>query len=311
MNSSNTTNDGNNAPRRIGEVFYISGFLLATFAFTTNVPISVLLTTKKKLREQTHTFLVMSLSVADLIVSTGGLTQIIMDRFFHEPVHLCGIWSLLFSQGLFMRVYFTFVLSLNCYVAATSTTWSDKLFGGKRKYAILFVPSAVEVIINIGFFLFVKCEDHISSCTLYKMFCSFQATNNMIMAMLNIPTLLATFLMYALAMRAINARFGKGGQSQVSTIETTPQTVTDTRRKRHMTALKTLGLISASIMILTAPYLTFHLFVSTNDEVKPIFRVSLSFGVFLNSAIDPVIYTWRLKDIRKEISNMCCQCCRV
>ena len=143
------------------------------------------------------------------------------------------------------------------------------------------------------------------------MFGSFQAIHNMIKAILNIPTLLATFILYALAMRAINARFGGTGQPQISAIGTTPNAVTDTRRKRHMTAMKTLGLIFAAIIILTAPFVVFHLIVSTSLEVKVIYGVSLAFGVFLNSAIDPLIYTWRLKDFRNEISTMCCQCCRV
>ena len=122
MNSSNTTNEENYAKRMIEEMFYIAGFLLAAFAFTTNFLISFLLSTRKKLHEQTYTFLVMNLSVADLVVSTGVFGQIITDRFFPKSVHLCGTWSVLFSQGLFMRVYFTFVISLNCYVAAVSTT---------------------------------------------------------------------------------------------------------------------------------------------------------------------------------------------
>ena len=181
MNNSNIKNDGHDAQNGTGELFFIVGFLFATFAFTTNLLISIVLSTKRKLREQTYTFLVMTLSLADLLVSTGVLSQIITDKFIPPGLlHLCGIWSLLFSQGLFMSVYFTFVLSLNCYVAAASTTWSDKLFAGSRKYAILFVPSTVIAFVNTGFYLYVGFEGHMTSCSLEEMFGKFLTTHNMI-----------------------------------------------------------------------------------------------------------------------------------
>ena len=210
-----------------------------------------------------------------------------------------------------MSVYFTFVISLNCYVAAASTTWSGKLFGGRRKYAILFVPSTSVAFINAGFFLYAGFDGYISSCEEQRMFSQIQTIYNTIRAIQTIPILLATFGLYALAIRAINVRFGNAGKSQISAISNAPQNATDTRRKRHMTALKTLGLIFVSIIILTTPYLTVYPFVHTTVEVNQVVRVIILFGVFLNTLINPVIYTWRLKDFRSEISSMCCHCCRV
>ena len=313
MNNSNITKDGHDAHNGTGELFFIVGFLFATFAFTTNLLVSIVLSAKRKLREQTYTFLVMTLSLADLLVSTGVLSQIITDRFVKTFVYLCGIWSLLFSQGLFMSVYFTFVISLNCYVAAASTTWSGKLFGGSRKYAILFVPSTIIAFVNTGFYLYVGVKGHMTSCSLKEMFGTYLATQNMIRGIQTIPVILATFILCALAMRAVHMRYGSAGQSHISTIGTSSQCVADTRRKRHMTALKTLGMIFALSVILTAPYLIFNAFVSTYFEVasSSSFRAILSFGAFLKSAINPVVYTWRLKDFRNEISKMCCQCCCV
>ena len=92
MNNSNIKNDGHDAQNGTGELFFIVGFLFATFAFTTNLLISIVLSTKRKLREQTYTFLVMTLSLADLLVSTGVLSQIITDKFIPPGLlHLCGI----------------------------------------------------------------------------------------------------------------------------------------------------------------------------------------------------------------------------
>ena len=66
-----------------------------------------------------------------------------------------------------MSVYFTFVVSLNRFASAKSTTWLSKLFGGRRKYALVFVPTAIITVVNICFT--TAWDENISSCSYQEM----------------------------------------------------------------------------------------------------------------------------------------------
>ena len=101
MNYSNITNDGNSAKDPLGEHFYITGFLLVTLAFTTNFLVSIVLSTRRKLREQTYTFLVMNLSIADLVVLSSVLTKMIAYRFFPNIFVYVRNWIFAVLAGTF------------------------------------------------------------------------------------------------------------------------------------------------------------------------------------------------------------------
>ena len=300
MNSSNITSGGYDAGDGIG--YSITSFTLATFAFVINFLVSIIFSIKKKVREQTYTFLVMNLSVADLVVSSAVMIQNITNIFTPNSIYLCLTHTCLISQALFMSIYFTSVISLNCYLSAASTTWSDKLLGGMRRYAVLYVPSIIIAFVNAGFYTYrdIWYEGRASSCASGQRL--FGRFNNLMMAIQIIPSLIATFVLCVLAMQAIHTRFGPAQRSQETTIGTSQQNGIDTRRKRHRRALKTLGIIFALLIILTLP-----LFVSLVVKIKPFFRGILMYGMLLNSAINPIVYTWRLKDFREEVAIMCCQ----
>ena len=283
-------------------------FLLAFFAFTANFLLVLVLIIRANLRKQPHIVLVLTLSVADIVVATGVITHSMLLKFDTKSVYLCGVWLVLFSQGIFMSVYFTFIVSLNRFVSAVSTTWVIKLFGGKRKYALVSVPSAVIAVVNIIFTS--HFERDISTCLIMRG--ANAITYERYMTMLNIPIFICTLTLYALTLRAIHVRFGRVmPQAPVATlaVQGTGPTATEVRRRRHLTAMKTLGIILALLTTGTIPFLFVFLLKSLQIAVMPMVQPIVGLGMLLNSALNPAVSTCRIKEVRTAVHNMYCRCC--
>ena len=314
MNTSNAINGTSLSGDTIGEghvslVVYVTSCIIVLFEFTSNALVIFILSTRKTLRKKRYTVLVMSLGVADFVISLAGLLWLLSQRIDPQSVYLCGSMLVLFTLGTFMSVYFTFVISLNRYLTATNTTWNNRMYGGGRKYALMYIPSAAIAAVSLVFTS--AMENSISSCSVENMFGASMPVFSAFVTVMFLPFLFCTIICYALAMRAICKRFGQV-HPQVAVIQTThvaESNPPDFRKSRKMAALKTTGVLIALIMVGTAPFLLSFSVSMMQIEVSKTVRVVLAYGLYVNSAINPIIYTWRLQELRLELWKVFCRSC--
>ena len=281
----------------------ICGWLLSLFAFITNFLVFLVLTAREKLKKNTYTVLVLNLSIADIVVSSCGILQHILKILEQQSDCLCKAVLFFFSNGIFMSVYFTFVLSLNRFLSAASAPWKDKLFDGNRKYILLFLPCLIVSLVNMTF-VFVT-EEHITTCSLEQLLGANLRTFSIFMVVLNIPILFSTLLVYILAIYSIHKRFTRV-MTHVNSQSNAQTNIPDVRKQRHVTAVWTVGAIIVFILIGTTPYLTVFLVFAMRIEVPSGARVAATAVFYITSALNPVFYTWRLKEFRTEIRAIVC-----
>ena len=204
-----------------------------------------------------------------------------------------------------MSVYFTFIISLYRYLSAIDTPWKDILFDGWRKYAQLFVPSFIVAACFTSFSFVWGIDPNLCNVEYVFRLAEF-SFYDLLQASVTLPFFLCTFVLFALAVRAINKRFGHA----LNTTATGARNVSDARRKRHISALKTLGIIIILLTFGTGPFLIVFLLKAFDIQITVGVNAMFGLGMILNSTLNPIIYTWKMIDLRKEVCYMFCRCCR-
>ena len=208
MNSSNfSIGEESHLQRGAMILLHISGSFVVSFAFTANFLVLLVLIIKKNLRKETYTVLVICLSAADFVNSATVLLKLVSRLISSDPVHFCRVWVVLLAQGVFMSVYFTLIISLNRYASAINAAWKNRLFRGRRKYALLFVPSGIVAIVNFIFGVVwdIKSPSCNRKSTLDKNTFIFY----IYATILNFPVFLFAFVLYGLALQSVHKRFGQ------------------------------------------------------------------------------------------------------
>ena len=287
----------------------VSAFVLVNFALILNISLLLILTFKKQIRKKTYTVLVLHLSVADTTVTVGAIGWVLVQRFSPRSAYLCGIVISLAVFGLFLSIYYTFIISLNRYLSIANTTLNTKLSDGKRKYALLYIPSVAVGLANMIFS--VTWKESIAQCSMHTIFGASPSAFGIFVAALYFPVLFCTVVIYVFAIRAIRKHF-----SQVLPLAVIPRTSNggpsgqNIRQKREMASLKTVGVIIILLMILTSPILFLSVFSMLQFQLDRYFYVTCGLGALMNSAFNPIVYTWRMKEVRQEIHRIFTSCCR-
>ena len=297
-----TTDSGN-----FKSAIYIIAGVFVLLVLVTNAFIIFVLAKRKTLRENAYTVLVLTLGVADITVSFGGMTFILSQLF--PSLGLCIAMIYLFSLGRFMSVYFTFNISLYRFISAISTVWQDKLYAGWRKYAMLFIPTT---LVGIAHLAFTITEERLSTCSADAMLGSHLTVFSIYIFSINSIALFSAVFFYIFAIFAIRKRFRQvlpqlaPASSNITPTSCFPSTIA--RKKREIAALKTCGVIITVITIGTAPFLVTFLMMAMQVKVHQAVRYPLAVCFLVNSAANPAIYAWRLPEARKEILKLLCQC---
>ena len=130
---------------------YRIAIMVVCFEFTTNFLVILLLSTRQILRKKRYTMLVMSLGVADFVSAIAGVVWLVSQRLYGlgpQSAYICGTNIYLLSLGMFMSLYFTFVISLQRYLTTINSTWENKIFGYGRKYFLMLIPSLIIALSN-------------------------------------------------------------------------------------------------------------------------------------------------------------------
>ena len=288
---------------------YITVRVLTIFAFLTNVFIIMIMTVRKHLRKNTFITLVLNLGLADTVVTVAGIAWMLVQEISPQSTHLCGITISLQILGVFMSVYFTFIISLNRYLSISRLLWNKRAFKGKRKYCVLYIPSAVLFFVNLNLLVVWKGDVAVSHCSAQQVFSSKLFIYGTYLSVLYFPLMFCTIIVYALALQAIRKHYSQVvPMAIIPTVADTDQGSTDVIQERKLSSLKTIGMMIILLAVLSAPFLVSCVLMMCHAELGGTIHVIGVFGLLINSAMNPIVYTIRLKEVREEIRAIFCPC---
>ncbi|KAK3101061.1 hypothetical protein FSP39_000670 [Pinctada imbricata] len=250
----------------------------------------------KELRKRRYPTLVLCLGFGDGLVSIGAILWLINQITGSGSSISCGISMCLLTVGVFMSVHVTFIICLNRYLTTLRSHMADKLYGTYRKFLLIFVPSTVITILTMASSLL--WEEEVASCSIANVFGDQMPVYSIFLTAIYLPTLFATVVVYVLTTRVVIRQFGRIDASNNGHF-----TLPDSSRKRKMTVLKTVGLILACLLFLTTPLVVSFPLMLLNVSINQTVRVCFTWGVTINSAINPIIYTCRIEEIRKDLKK--------
>ena len=271
----------------------VVGFILATVIIAGN---SILLfTTYKDPRRTLRTppsFLITNLSASDLLlglfnVFLVALRDVYRSRLEHMPyvfVFKAVMYTVL-STTLFVSSYSIIALSLTCYAAISKPVEYKSIVTKKRIkafIAVLWVISLATCVLPIT---------NISEKTYTLIYLHTHAS---------LPAILLTVI-YASVFRALSRRTRKlqlGGCDSIASISLRKN------RKMAVTIIIILWLFYFSYI---PQYITLHLLYFCKPCQHSVafhkVDVALSRFLFINSALNPFIYAWRLPKYRKRCND--------
>lgn len=132
-----------------------------------NALVFVIFLMNKKLRQNPYHFLVLLLSFCDLLVGLGFVVFSVRklgNRLTHSRL-LCIVQTVLFTNGILLSLFQTFLISLQRYLVICKTSWSNLLFQHNRKYIVCILNWMVISIFTVGLISPPK-EDIMGECNI-------------------------------------------------------------------------------------------------------------------------------------------------
>ena len=271
----------------------VVGFILA-IAITTGNSL-LLFTTYKDPRRSLRTapsFLITNLSVSDLLlgllnVFLVALRDVYRSRLEHMPyaVVFKAIMYTVLSTTLFVSSYSIIAMSLTCYIAISKPMEYKSIITKKRVkifIAVLWVVALATCVLPVT---------SISERTYTLIYLHTHAS---------LPAILLT-LIYVNVFRALAKRTRElelGGYDSIAT--------NSLERKRNM-AITIIIILSLFFITYMPQYITLHLLYFCQPCQDSItfhkIDVALSRFLFINSAINPFVYAWRVPKYRQAFSD--------
>lgn len=117
-----------------------------------NVLVFSIFLINRKLRQNPYHFLVLLLSFCDLLVGLGFIVYAIrkLDEVLIHSKVLCIVQMVLFTNGILLSLFQTFLISLQRYLVICKTSWSNLLFQNSRKYIVCILNWMIIFIFTVG-----------------------------------------------------------------------------------------------------------------------------------------------------------------
>jgi hypothetical protein len=217
--------------------------------------------------------------------------------------------AVLFVVAVFMSMFQTFLISLHRFLVATNSPWNNRLFQGKRKYAIYLITWSTVLTCS---FVFVNATSggDVKVCNVriiyggnFQLFFSVYGVLAMIL-------LISTILLYITTVNSVRKRYMKTFALQIEmrqleaghatpvnpAIENNTSTA-EIRKRKMYESLKVVGIVIAILILFTSPFV---IFVLLNLGTSHSTIVVVSSLACLNSALNPFVYCWKIESVRKE-----------
>jgi hypothetical protein len=330
----------NLTPVVISLLLGLIGILVLLF----NGGVFALVVKKKTIRQNPYQFLVLMLCVSDFLVGLVIVLAIFLSVVpgFQRGNVATILNTFFLSTGLHLSLYHTFLISFQRVLVISKEAWSSYIFGDNRKY-FACVGGWVAIILGNSVLIsppseFVTLDDVNALAFVYN---GHYEGYIMYTRTLSISLLSLTVLLYLVAVVIMSKSYKKvtpighystshGTKVHVNDIEMTasgpsgntctissvqghvkvnPRVQQSTqmgthRRKKVISTLQLVGFLIAALVIFTGPFIVSMLWFDTFPlTIKRIFFILYC----LNSVFNPIIYVWKLVDIRKMVrSTLCC-----
>ncbi|KAK3085089.1 hypothetical protein FSP39_024070 [Pinctada imbricata] len=302
------TDNGGITHGTIGVIVFSISSALVAFAFVSNLCIQTLLLTRRALRKQTYTVLVLSLGFGDILISISGILWLVLQKAnisFQTP--LCGMMLSLFVIGTFLSLYITFLICLNRFLVTVDAPMNKILFSGTRKFWLMIIPSLIDVILIMS--LSPLWGKNITQCNVKSVFGGEKITFGVVLMLTNIPLLVSTIVLYIALVRKLMKNFvNVDVQSSEINSGVTMATSTHEKKQQRMRAVKTLGIILVFLVFCTSPFIFSMVGSLFGIELKQTHRIILTWAQMINAFANPIIYTWRIRTLQYEIRNIFSGC---
>ena len=253
----------------------------------------------KRLRENTHYNLVISLSVSDFFVGLYCILfgSAIAPNYGSDKTAIKILCTAYYCVGCVIyntSLQQTFSISLNRYLVITENKLSQTLWNGNRKYLAFCVMVAISVIIYVPIFSSSQAECGHQNHTGNKSTPFF-----FVLGSIHAVFLLLTFVIYFFTLWNIfklhhKTDFEERDQSD----ESKERKIR--KGKRMMKSIKLVGFILFALLVSIIPaVVVIFRGLSTRTELLILFLFINS-----NSAINPIIYCIHIKELSKDLKTM-------
>ncbi|KAK3083864.1 hypothetical protein FSP39_004324 [Pinctada imbricata] len=303
-----TKDNGGKTHGTIGVIVFSISSVLVAFAFVSNLCIQTLLLTRRALRKQTYTVLVLSLGFGDTLISISGILWLVLQKAntsFQTP--LCGVMLSMLVIGTFLSLYITFLICLNRFLVTVDAPMNKILFSGKRKFWLMIIPSFIDAILILS--LSPLWGKNTTQCNVKSVFGREKITFGVVWMVTNIPLLVSTVVLYIALVRKLMKKFVNiDVQASETNSGVAMTTMTQEKKQQRMRAVKTLGIILVFLVFCTTPFIFSMVGSLFGIELKQTHRIILTWAQMINSFANPIIYTWRIRTLQYEIRNIFSWC---
>lgn len=294
--------------------------ILIPFTLAVGVPcivlnafILIIFFTKQTLRDNLYHCLVAMLSFSDLLVGLGYLSYAIQNLGYASSGFskaMCIIKTAFVVSGTLMSLSQTFVIGLQRYLVLFHKNWNNALFKGSRKYTVCIVNWVVILIFSVG--LISPQQEYSSDIICHveyvynKFYTIFMAFNRFIIILL-----VTTIIFYCITLRYIMKINKKvlPKQQDANQQTSTDQSTRHAQREEHQhqvigkklgNTMTLVGLLLGCLLVCTAPFFLSFIF----PEVPKVFTVISACLCGLNSIINPILYSLKIRALRKIVKDI-------
>ncbi|XP_062596783.1 melanocortin receptor 5-like [Saccostrea cucullata] len=278
-------------PMTISLLSVFVGIVVITFNFV----VIVASIKNRELRQNTNYNLVMGLSLSDFLMGVCALLAGLRFIFskFTQVLELCILANMLALIGMNMSLFQTLCISIHRFLVLSENAWAKHLFDNNRKYYICISGWVATFTIYTSL---ISPEDDHTNCyyvTVYGP--NMKAVQQMTSAFIStFMFLIAVF--YSLAIYQVRKRYI--GTSRV----TSTGQMEDRKKKRIMKATKLVGMIILALVVFSGPMLICFMLPFTPHPIV----VGSFAAANINSLLNPIIYSSRITQLRKELKSIFC-----
>ncbi|XP_048740100.1 cannabinoid receptor 1-like [Ostrea edulis] len=318
----------------INAFFLFVGILTLVF----NSGILVLIVKEKKIRLNLYHFLVLILCVSDVLVGLGFIFGILrtVHPAFQTSKAFAVLNVLLTTTGLYISLYHTFLISLQRFLVICKEKWNTLIFQQNRRYFVC-VSGWIAILISNCIFISPHPASPGSDIISYVYNGHYQAYTIYI-RFLTTSLLFSTVILYLVTIVYMLKTYRKisptGDSNALQVIETinihtiephpsqkacvfsclphqvrvrpirsrgeASNQIGTLTRKKVMSTLYLVGLLITVLLIFTGPLVVT---LSWRDTFPTRLR-GILFGLCcINSTLNPIIYVWKLVDIRGIVKS--------
>ncbi|OWF37332.1 Sphingosine 1-phosphate receptor 3 [Mizuhopecten yessoensis] len=301
----------------------IVGFLTCVIILISNLLVLIVLICQPEIRKNYRIEFILWLCLSDIVVGISGLLFVcnFLIKGLSKNTHYCSLMYYFIAAGIGQSLAQTFLICIDRHMAVVANV-RYKLFNKKYRYIVIF-GTWVFIHTYVGTLVAVFMRtDYITYCSAKsfpysKLFLT--AINVLFLSLLlAIPCL---YISTMISFRNRSKRTHNYPNVILSVVNSAPSSQSTQniahfleknkiRHKYEKHVLVTTGLIVVVFLLLNGPFLFIIIFLEGNDfiAVQRSTRILISLMTFLNSAVNPMLYAWRIRKVRQIFIKFICRC---